>query len=134
MTSRVASRSASRTPSENWLSPPKTTRGDMGTSIERPVSGGTTTFSAQRGDGESTSIASRRGGGVGIDPGEGVVVEMLLPSLGRFLDLLEGSVEPLLVRAPEPFATSNVSMLGRPFLSVARCLKESNTPPTRGHS
>jgi len=57
-------------------------RGDMETSIERPVSGGATTFSASLGSEELTSIGSRRGGGVGRDPGDQVVVAILLPSLG----------------------------------------------------
>jgi len=79
-------------------------------------------------------MGSWRGGGVGIDPGERVVVAMLLPSLDHFLDLLEGPAEPLPVRAPEPFAASNVSMLGHPFLWEALCLKASNTSQARGQS
>jgi len=121
ITSWVAPESASRTPRENCMSPPRTARGDMRTSIDRPVSGGLTAFSTRRGDGESTSIAFRRGGGVDSDPGEWVVVAMLLPSLGHFLDLLEGPAEPLPIRAPEPFTTSNISMLICPFLWAARC-------------
>ena len=49
------------------------------------------------------SMGSWQGGGVGINPREQVFVAMLFPSLGHFLDLLEGPAEPLPVRAPEPF-------------------------------
>jgi len=88
ITSRVGSGSARHTPQVNCILPPRRARGDIETSTVCSVSVGPVAFAARLDEGESTSIASRRGGDIGRVPGERVVVTMLPPSLDRFIDLL----------------------------------------------
>jgi len=85
------------------------------------------------GEGGATSAASRRGGGVGIDPSERVVVATLPPSLGRFLDLWEGLAVPLDFSALSAFGGST-SRLRRPLRSATFCLCLSRTLTAVGRS
>jgi len=84
----------------------------MVTSKARLVAGGAIGWLNSSVGGESTSTGERRGGGVGRDPGERVVVVMLLDSLGLFLDLPEGPTDPIPARLADPLPASRVSTLG----------------------
>ena len=99
-----------------------------------PPAGGPDACSARRGERELASTISRRGGDVGKEQGERVVVAILPPSLVLFLDLREGSAESLSAPgAAEAFA-GRTSMLRRPFQSAALFRYSSRTLASAGFS
>ena len=115
MDSWVSSRRATRTLRVNWNPAPRRSKGKGEAPV--PASGAPAKHSACLGEGGATSTTSRGDGGVGMDPGERVVVAMFPPSLGRFLDFWEGPTELLSV-----LDGGNISMLRRTLRSAACCL------------
>jgi len=106
ITSWLGPGSATFTPRENFMSAPNIAKGDMVTSIARSTVRGAIGWLNSSVGGESTSIRIRRGeGGVGSEPGERVVVAMLLASIDLFFDFPEGPT-----RLADPFLASRVLM------------------------